>query len=179
MASEFSQEVIERARRIRALVLDVDGVLTDGRMIYDEFGDELKCFDVQDGTGILFWRRAGMRTAIITARKTKLVRRRAKDLVVDFVAQKAFKKLLAYEKFLRRYRLSHEQVCAMGDDVLDLPVLRRVGLAVAVSNAVDEVKTASHYVTAKCGGRGAIREVIELVLKIQGKWNDILKPYFT
>ena len=178
MSPEVPPELAERAGRVRALVLDVDGVLTDGRMVYDEFGDELKCFDVQDGTGIVFWRRAGLKTAIITARKTKLVQRHAKDLMVDFVAQQALLKLLAYERFLRRFKLSHDQVCAMGDDLLDLPVLRRVGLAVAVPNAVEEVKGASHYVTAKSGGRGAVREVIEMVLKIQGKWDDILKPYF-
>ena len=149
----LSPEVLKRARQITTLVLDVDGVLTDGRIIYDEWGDELKCFDVQDGAGLVLWRRAGLRSAIITARHSRVVRRRAKELRVDFLAQRALEKLPAYEKLLRRWRLLPEYVCAIGDDLMELPLLRRVGLAVAVPNAVDEVKAVSHYVTQRPGGR--------------------------
>ena len=177
LPSELPPDVLVRAARVTALILDVDGVLSDGRIIYDEFGDELKCFDVQDGTGLVLWRRAGLKSAIVTARKTKLIRRRAKELAVDFLAQNAFSKLAAYERFVRRFRLSHEQVCAIADDLIDLPVFRRVGFAVAVPNAVDEVKAASHYVTRRAGGRGAVREVIDLILKAKGLWDEALQPY--
>ena len=170
-------DVLARATRVTALVLDVDGVLSDGRIIYDEFGDELKCFDVQDGAGLVLWRRAGLRSAVITARKAKLIKRRAKEMAVDFLAQNALNKLAAYEQFVKRFRLSHEQVCAIADDLMDLPILRRAGFAVAVPNAVDEMKAASHYVTSRRGGRGAVREVIDLILKAKGLWDEVVKPY--
>ncbi|MBI3324548.1 MAG: HAD hydrolase family protein [Candidatus Omnitrophica bacterium] len=169
--------MLSRMRCVTALVLDVDGVLTDGRIIYDEFGDELKCFDVQDGTGLVFWHRAGLKSAIITARKSRMVKRRAKEMAVDFLAQNAFKKVPAYERFLRQYRLLPEQVCALGDDLMELPILRRVGLAVAVQNAVPEIKATSHYVTSQPGGRGAVREVIELILNAKGLWQQLTLVY--
>ena len=143
LLQDLPPDLLARASRITALVLDVDGVLSDGRIVYDEFGDELKCFDVQDGSGLVLWHRAGLKSAIITARKAKLITRRAKEMAVDFLAQKALKKLPVYEQLLRRWQLSHEQVCAIGDDLMDLPILRRVGLAVTVPNAVEEVKRVS------------------------------------
>ncbi len=169
--------LVARAQRVRALVLDVDGVLTDGRIIYDEYGDELKCFDVHDGSGLFLWHRAGLVSAIITARKAKLITRRAKEMAIDFLAQKALQKLPVYEQFLKRFRLLPEQVCAIGDDLMELPLLRRVGFAVAVPNAVDEVKTASHYVTTRPGGRGAVREVIDFILKTKGLWDEAIQRY--
>lgn len=172
-------DVTARAARVTTLVLDVDGVLSDGRIIYDEFGDELKCFDVQDGAALVFWKRVGLKSAIITSRKAKLIRRRGKELGVDFIAQKALKKLAVYEMLLKRWRLMPEQVCAMGDDLMELPLLRRAGFAVAVSNAVEEVKAASHYVTQRSGGRGAVREVVDLILKTKGLWADLLRSYMT
>lgn len=176
--AELPLDVIDRARRISALVLDVDGVLSDGRIIYDEFGDELKCFDVQDGAGLVLWRRAGLRSAIITSRKSKLVKRRAKELRVDFLSQqRRGGKLEAYERFVRRFRLSHQQVCAIADDLMDLPILNRVGLAVAVPNAVEEIKGVAHYCAQRPGGRGAVREVVDVILKAKGLWDQVLKPY--
>ena len=178
LPSELSADVLARASRVTALVLDVDGVLSDGRIIYDEFGDELKCFDVQDGAGLVLWRRAGLVSAIITARKSKLVKRRAKELRVDFLSQRILgSKLAAYEQFATRFRLLPEQICAMADDLMDLPIFRRVGFAVAVPNAVEEIKTASHYCTQRPGGRGAVREAIDLILKAKGLWQEALKPY--
>ena len=174
---DISQDVLSRAAKVTTLVLDVDGVLSDGRIIYDEFGDELKCFDVQDGAGLVFWKRAGLKSAIITSRRAKLIKRRAKELGVDFLAQKALKKSAVLEMLMKRWRLLPEQVCAMGDDLMELPLLRRVGLAVAVSNAVEEVKAASHYVTQRPGGRGAVREVVDLILKTKGLWDDLLRSY--
>jgi len=175
---QLPPDVLARAACVTALVLDVDGVLSDGRIIYDEFGDELKCFDVQDGAGLVLWRRAGLHSAIITARKAKLIKRRAKELAVDFLAQKnALNKLAAYEQFVKRFRLSESQVCAIADDLMDLPILRRAGFAVAVPNAVLEIKAVSHYVTSRPGGRGAVREVIDLILKAKGLWDEVVKPY--
>ncbi len=174
---DFSQDVLARAARVTTLVLDVDGVLSDGRIIYDEFGDELKCFDVQDGAALVFWKRAGLKSAIITSRKAKLIKRRAKELGVDFLAQKALKKATVLELLIKRWRLAPEHICAMGDDLMELPLLKRVGFAVAVSNAVDEVKAASHYVTQRSGGRGAVREVVDLILKTKGLWNDLIRSY--
>jgi len=174
---DVPQEVRDRAARVTTLVLDVDGVLSDGRIIYDEFGDELKFFDVQDGSGLFLWRRAGLRSAIITARKARFIARRAKELKVDWLAQRALQKLPVYEELLRRWRLLPEQVCAVGDDLMDLPILRRVGFAVAVPNAVEEIKSGCHYVTRRAGGRGAVREVIDLILKAKGLWEAVTRPY--
>jgi len=177
LPTELPAELLARATRVTTLVLDVDGVLSDGRIVYDEFGDELKFFDVQDGSGLVLWHRAGLKSAIITARKARLIKRRAKELAVDFLAQKALKKLPVYEQLLARWRVSQEQVCVMGDDLMDLPLLRRAGLAVAVPNAIEELKQASHYVTSRPGGRGAVREVIDLILKAKGLWGEVVKPY--
>lgn len=179
MAPEGSAvpDIALRASRIELLVLDVDGVLTDGRIIFAEYGDELKCFDVQDGAGMVFWDRAGLTSAIITARRSKLLKRRAKEMRVKFLAQGCLLKLPAYERLLRTFRLRDEQVCAIGDDLMELPMLRRVGLAVAVPNAVEEVKRVSHYITQRSGGRGAVREVVEMILRAKGLWDRIAAKY--
>ena len=170
-------EVVQRASRVSLLVIDVDGVLTDGRIVYADYGDELKFFDVQDGAGLVFWHRMGLKSAIITARKSRLMTRRAKELHVDVLAQGRLLKLPAYEQVLRQMRLSDEQVCAIGDDLMELPILRRVGFAVAVPNAVDEVKHVSHYVTRREGGRGAVREVVDILLKAKGLWSQLMQRY--
>ena len=170
-------DLTQRASRISVLVLDVDGALTDGRIIYAEYGDELKAFDVQDGAGLVFWHRMGLKSAIISGRKTRLVRRRARELQVDFVAQGQPMKVAAYEQMLKRLRVSDEQVCAMGDDLMELPLLRRAGFAVAVPHAVEEVKQLCHYVTRRPGGRGAVREVVDLLLKAKGLWDQVMQRY--
>ncbi len=174
---EMSTDLLTRASRVTMLILDVDGVLTDGRIVYDEYGDELKFFDVQDGSGLMLWHRSGLHSAIVTARKGKLIRRRANELHVDVLVQKALKKFPVYEALLKRFRLAPEQVCAIGDDLMELPILRRVGLAVAVPNAVDEIQAVSHYITKHSGGRGAVREVVDLILKAKGLWGEVVKPY--
>ena len=175
--SPFSPELVTRARRVTTLILDVDGVLTDGRIVYANYGDEIKLFDVQDGAGLVFWHRAGLKSAIITARTSRLVKRRARETHVDHVVQGALLKLPAYEVLVKRWRLSDEEVCAFGDDLMELPILRRVGLAVAVPNAVEEVRLTSHYVTKRPGGRGAVREVIDAILKAKGLWDQVLQRY--
>ena len=174
---KFLPDAVQRASRVSLLLIDVDGVLTDGRIVYAEHGDELKCFDVQDGAGLVFWNRVGLQSAIITARKSRLVKRRAKEMRVDFLAQGCLLKLPFYERVLKRFRVSDEQVCAIGDDLMELPILRRVGFAVAVPNAVDEVKHASHYVTQRAGGHGAVREVVDLLLKAKGLRDQVLQRY--
>jgi 3-deoxy-D-manno-octulosonate 8-phosphate phosphatase (KDO 8-P phosphatase) len=171
------REVVERAARISVLLLDVDGVLTDGRIVYADYGDELKCFDVQDGAGMVFWHRVGLKSAIITARRSRLLARRAKEMHIDLLQQGALVKLPAYEHMLKKLRVQPEQVCAVADDLMELPILRRVGLAVAVPNGVPEVKAIAHYVTQRPGGRGAVREVIELLLKAKGLWDQVLQRY--
>jgi 3-deoxy-D-manno-octulosonate 8-phosphate phosphatase (KDO 8-P phosphatase) len=177
LASEVAQEIGARASRVSVLLIDVDGVLTDGRIVYADYGDELKCFDVQDGAGLVFWNRVGLRSAIITARHSRLVKRRAKEMRVDYLAQRQLLKLPAYERMLKRFRVTDEQVCAIADDLMELPILRRVGLAVAVANAVDEVRRAAHYVTTRSGGRGAVREVVDMILKAKGLWDQVLQRY--
>lgn len=164
----------QKINKIKVLAMDVDGVLTDGRIILDDEGQEIKNFDVLDGFGLVLWKQAQGLTAIITARAAPTVSHRAKDLKIDKVYQNAYPKLKSYQKMLKEMKVSDEEVCFIGDDLPDLPVLRRVGLAVAVSNAVFEVKSVADYITVKNGGQGAVREVVELILKIQGKWQRLI-----
>lgn len=167
----------ERIKKIKVLALDVDGVMTDGKIIFDSQGNETKVFDVQDGFGIVFFKKAGFRTAILTARASKVVTLRANDLNIDRVYMDAFPKIEAYEKMLRELRVNDSQVCFISDDLTDLQVLKRAGFSVAVLNACPEVKKAAHYVTKRKGGEGAVREVIELILKTQNKWKKIISEY--
>jgi 3-deoxy-D-manno-octulosonate 8-phosphate phosphatase (KDO 8-P phosphatase) len=166
----------EQAKKIRLLILDVDGVLTDGRIVYDNFGDELKFFNVNDGLGIYLLRKVGIKTIIITAKKTKAVIKRARDMRVVAVYS-GHHKLKIYQKVLKKFRLKDEEVCFIGDDLLDLALIKRAGLAVAPPNAVGEVRNSSHYITQKYGGKGAVREVIEIILKSQGLWEKVTADY--
>ncbi|MBI5149279.1 MAG: HAD-IIIA family hydrolase [Candidatus Omnitrophica bacterium] len=163
-----------KIKKIKLLVMDVDGVLTDGRIVIDAEGKELKFFDVQDGFGLVLLRQAGIRTAVLSARSAPAVMARVTDLKIDKICQDAYPKSSAYEGLLNEWGLKDEEVCFMGDDLPDLPVLNEVGLAVAVSNAVAEVKKTADYVTEKRGGHGAVREVVEMILKVQGKWPQIV-----
>lgn len=170
--------LLDRAKRIKMLILDIDGVMTDGRVIYSIYGDELKFFDVQDGLGIMLLNGAGIKTVIITAKKSRIVKMRAKDLRIAKVYQGYADKLIPFNKILRRFKVTGEDVCFIGDDLIDIPVLKRVGFAVSVPNAVDEVKDKSHFITSKVGGRGAVREICDLILKAQGKWDSAVSRYF-
>ncbi len=161
-------------KNIKVLVMDVDGVLTDGKIIVDSNGVESKNFDVQDGLGIVLLHQCGIKTAIISARQSEVVKFRAGDLKIDQVFVGVYPKMSAYEEMLKNLNVSDSEVCFIGDDVVDLKVLRRVGFAVAVDNAVFEVKKAAHYVTKKRGGNGAVREVVELILKAKGQWTKEL-----
>lgn len=164
----------ERIEKVKLLLLDVDGVLSDGKIIVDSEGREIKVFDVQDGFGIVSFRKAGYKVAILSARHSKATTVRAKDLKVDKVCQDAFPKIDGYRKILKDLKIKDEEVCFMADDLPDLEVFRKVGFAVAVPNAVQEVKKQAHYITSRKGGEGAVREVIELILKTQGKWQQVL-----
>lgn len=172
-------DIQERAKKIKLLVVDVDGVLTDGRIIYDNYGDELKFFDVHDGFGLTLLYRAGIKLAIVTANRSKAVRHRAKDHKAAAVFQNSFDKLKAYDKLLHRFKVHSDEICYVGDDLIDIPILSRVGLAVCVGNGNDDVKKIAHYVTHKKGGRGAVREVVELLLKSQGRWDEVVRKYFS
>ena len=174
----MTSDILERAKKVKLVILDIDGVMTDGRIIYSIYGDELKFFDVTDGFGITLLRRAGIRTAIITAKKSRIVKMRAKDMKVNYVYQGFRDKLAALNKILRKTRLKAEEICFIGDDLIDMPVLKRAGLAVAVPNAVEEVRQQAHFTTSKTGGRGAVREICDLILKAQGKWDAVTSKYF-
>jgi 3-deoxy-D-manno-octulosonate 8-phosphate phosphatase (KDO 8-P phosphatase) len=169
--------LLERARKTRLLIMDVDGVLTDGRIIQDGHGHELKVFDVKDGHGIVMAHRAKLRTALISGRESETITRRAEELGIELVFQKIWNKLEVYEKILVDTELTHDEVAYIGDDLIDIPLLRRVGLAVAVADAVDEVKAAVHLITQRPGGQGAVREVIELILRAQGHWDNLIERY--
>lgn len=168
---------LERARNIRLLMMDVDGVLTDGRIWQDSVGREFKTFDVKDGHGIVMAHRARLKTALISGRESESTVQRAKELGIEIVFQKIWNKIEVYERILTEINLAPEQVAYMGDDLIDIPLLRRVGLAVAVADAVDEVKKVAHLVTLRAGGQGAVREVIELILRAQGQWDLLLERY--
>ncbi len=173
----IDNNVQERAKRVKILVLDIDGVMTDGRIIYSIYGDELKFFDVQDGLGITLLNKAGIKSVIITAKKSRIVKLRARDMKVARAYQGFPNKLIPLEDILKRFKVKAEELCFIGDDLIDIPVLKRVGFAVAVPNAMDEVKNHAHYVTSKAGGRGAVREICDLILKAQGKWSEATSPY--
>ncbi len=167
----------EIALKIRWFIMDVDGVLTDGGIIYDSAGRELKKFCVKDGMGITLLHNAGIKTAIITSRNSPMVKRRADELNITEVIQGVSDKLFLYEKIKKRYSLSDEEVLYVGDDFVDLPVLRRVGFPVTVPDAPEELKEVCVYVTQKQGGDGAVREVAELLLKLSGKFEEAVRRY--
>ncbi len=168
----------EKIKRIKMLLLDVDGVLTDGSIVYDTDGRELKSFNVKDGHGIKLLMRAGVKVGIITSRESKVVLMRAKDLGIEIVYQRAIDKAKALDEIVAEEGLSDEDVAFIGDDLVDLPVLRRVGFSVAVADAIPEVKESADYVTHTRGGYGAVREVCELILKVQDRWEDVTQRYF-
>ncbi|GJQ58758.1 MAG: haloacid dehalogenase [Candidatus Scalindua sp.] len=163
---------------IKMVIFDVDGVFSDGKIVVNSDGIESKNFYVQDGTGITYLQRAGIKTAIISGRKSKVVEYRAKELSIDDVFLGVQRKIEAYETLLEKYKLDDHETCYIGDDLIDLPVLRRVGFSVAVPNARQEVKECASYVTVADGGHGAIREVVEKILKSQGKWESIIEKYY-
>jgi len=166
-------------RPIELILSDVDGVLTDGGIWYDNQGVEIKSFHIRDGLGIKLWQRSGFKFGLLTARTSHIVKLRALELGIDIVRQGFENKLPAAIDILRELQLNSEQTCYIGDDLTDLPVIRHVGLGIAVADAVSEVRSAANYITKITGGRGAVREVIELVLKGKNRWDDIVQRYMT
>lgn len=170
-------EVRKKAEKIRLLLLDVDGVLTDGRIIIDDRGVETKQFDARDGQGISLLNRAGIEVGFVTGRSSTVVRHRAKELKVRLVYQGIKNKADAYTKIKLKLGLGDEQIAYVGDDIADLAILKRVGLAVTVKGSWAELVPVVDYVTAASGGRGAVREIAEMLLTAQGKWTEITTQY--
>jgi 3-deoxy-D-manno-octulosonate 8-phosphate phosphatase (KDO 8-P phosphatase) len=172
-----TQDLERRAKGIKLLLMDCDGVLTDGRLTLLADGDEQKTFHARDGHGIKLLHRAGLQTGIISGRASGAVERRARELGIAYVRQNEKDKIRAFEELLGEAKVSADQCAFVGDDLPDIPVMHRVGLAVAVADAVEETKQAAHYITEHKGGRGAVREVTELILKSQGRWEELMRRY--
>ena len=169
----------DACRRVELILSDVDGVLTDGAIWYDNQGVELKGFHIRDGLGIKLWQRAGFRFGLLTARTSHIVKLRAGELGIDIVRQGFEDKLPAAQEIIRECGLTPEQVCYIGDDLTDLPVIHHVALGAAVADAAVEVRTAAAFVTHLPGGRGAVRELVETILKAKGRWDDAIQRYMT
>jgi len=169
----------KRAAKIKVVLMDVDGTLTDGSVTLlpqpDGSALEVKTFDAHDGQGLSLGRTAGLRMGVIAGRESAALRRRMKELNVEFVYEKQPHKIAAYEEILKKAGVSEDEVAFLGDDLPDLTVMRRVGLAAAVGNATLEVKKAAHFVTTRTGGKGAARELIELILKSKGIWDEMIE----
>ena len=170
-------EVLRRAARVKLLLMDCDGVLTDGRIWILENDDDQKAFHTRDGLGIELLHRSGIKSGIISGRISSALERRAQSLGVSFLWQGRDDKHQAFADTLADAQVTREEVAFIGDDLTDLPLMGQAGLAVAVADAVAAVQEHAHYVTKLKGGKGAVREVIELILKAQGRWDDIVKSY--
>jgi YrbI family 3-deoxy-D-manno-octulosonate 8-phosphate phosphatase len=172
-------KIEQRCHNIELILADVDGVLTPGEIVFNNQGIETKQFHIRDGMGIRLWQRAGYRFGVITGRSSHIVKIRAAELNVEIVRQTAEDKLPVALEILSSLGLEPHQACYIGDDLPDLPVMRAVGLGVAVADACKEVREAAHYVTELRGGLGAVRETIEVILKAQGRWDDLIRKYTT
>lgn len=174
-----SLDLPNRCRAIELILSDVDGVLTDGGLFFDNQGIESKRFHARDGLGIKLWRRAGGRFGFLTARTSQIVKLRAEELEVDFVRQGFADKLLAAQQLFQEAGISPAAVCYIGDDLPDLPVMRKVGLGVAVADAAEEVRRSAHHTTQLGGGRGAVRETVEMILKAKAQWTNVIESFTT
>jgi 3-deoxy-D-manno-octulosonate 8-phosphate phosphatase (KDO 8-P phosphatase) len=166
-----------RAAKIKLILFDVDGVLTDGKILLHADGTESKQFDIKDGTGMVWAQRAGLTVGLLSARTSAATGQRAAQLGITLVHQGVASKLESYEQIVDSLLIDDEQVAYMGDDVLDLPVLGRVGLATAPADAVEEVRNRVHWVSAAKGGHGAARDLIEVILRAQDRWDALLAEY--
>jgi 3-deoxy-D-manno-octulosonate 8-phosphate phosphatase (KDO 8-P phosphatase) len=167
----------EKLKKIKVLLLDVDGVLTDGRIVYDSAGRDAKFFHVHDGMGVYLLKKSGIPAVLITAKNSRAIRPRARDMGIELVLADISPKTKALATVTRKFGVSADELCFVGDDLVDLGLMKLVGLPVAVANACPEIKAAAAYTTAREGGRGAVREVAELILKTQGRWQDAVKAY--
>lgn len=174
---DIKEDLKEKAKKIKLLILDVDGVLTDGRIIYDSAGRDMKFFDVHDGLGVYLLKKAGIPTILITAKGSRAIKPRARDMRVEAVFENISPKTVVLDKILKKYKLNSDEVCFVGDDLVDLCLMKKVGFPIAVFNAAPEIKEVASYITLKQGGRGAVREVAELILKAQDKWEELVGLY--
>ncbi|MDD4203115.1 MAG: HAD hydrolase family protein [Candidatus Omnitrophica bacterium] len=170
-------DITEKAKKVKLLLLDIDGVMTDGKLHYTNNGDEFKSFDVTDGLGIVIAQRKGLKCAILTAKQSNIVTKRAADLGIEKVYQGYHFKIEVLEDIKKTFKVSEEEICFVGDDIIDISVLKVVGFAVAVKNAREEVRAVADHITQAEGGNGAVREVCEVILKTQGKWEEVLDVY--
>jgi len=169
--------IVEKAKKLKLLILDVDGVLTDGKLFFDNDGNEYKSFHAQDGHGIKMLRQTGVEVAVISGRKSKSVALRMKNLGVDHVYQGHENKIAAFNEIIEKIGITPEQAAHVGDDVIDLPVMIRVGLAIAVNDANFAVKQHADWCTALPGGQGAVREVCDFIMQAQGHFDEMLNAY--
>lgn len=172
-----TEDARERAKKIKLIAFDVDGVLTDGRVNMGSGGEVFKSFDIKDGLGITQWQKAGGQTAVITGRESEIVARRAAELHITTVFQGCLDKRVAYEEIKSRLDIGDEAVAYMGDDLIDLPILKRAGLAAAVADAVPEIRERAHLVAERPGGHGAARELVEFIMRAQGRWDDVVRAF--
>ncbi len=170
-------KIPQRCQGIELILSDVDGVLTDGALIFDNQGIETKRFHIRDGLGVKLWQRSGGRFGMVTGRSSHIVKIRAAELGVDIVRQASEAKLTATREIMQELGLTPEKVCYIGDDLIDLAAVQFVGLGVAVADACPEVRQAAHLVTSAAGGHGAVRETIEVILKAQKRWDDLVQKY--
>jgi 3-deoxy-D-manno-octulosonate 8-phosphate phosphatase (KDO 8-P phosphatase) len=173
MQFNTDNDLKEKIKNVELLILDVDGVLTNGWLIYDSKGGDLRCFDSQDGTGTLLLKAMGINTVLITIKPSKPIKRRAEELGMELYVVMPKEKVLG--EILRKYHVTPEEICYVGDDIADLGIMKKIGFPVAVANATPEIKNMANYVTEKMGGSGAVREVTDLILKVQGKFDEALK----
>lgn len=173
----LTADAAARARRLKMLLMDVDGVLTDGRIVLSGPTEETKFFDAQDGVAIRLASNAGLRIGLITGRKSEALERRARELGITDLHMNSFRKAEAYARILSERGLEDAEVGFVGDDLVDMPILRRAGFAAAVPNARPEVIRAAHFVSSRWGGRGAVREILDFILKVQGRWARVTRDF--
>jgi YrbI family 3-deoxy-D-manno-octulosonate 8-phosphate phosphatase len=170
-------KLADRIQKIELILSDVDGVLTDGGLMFDNQGIEIKKFHIRDGLGIKLWQKSGHKFGLLTARSSHIVKQRATELGITLLRQGFEDKWPAAQDIMKDLQLAPEQVCFIGDDLTDLPVIRQVGLGVAVADAAAEVRAAAHHVTTLHGGQGAVRELIETLLKQKQRWDELIRKY--
>lgn len=173
----YSEKLIQKASKIKLLILDVDGVLTDNRLYYSNDGNELKTFYTRDGHGMVMLRKSGVDMAIITGRESQLVAKRAQDLKIAHLYQGVPDKLPSFQNLMDKLEISSDEVAYIGDDILDLPILMRVGLSITPADGEDEVKSRVDYVSPHRGGNGVVREICEMIMKSQDTWQQHMEFY--
>ena len=176
-AGRAGDDVLRRAARVKLLLLDCDGVLTDGRITLTADGDEEKSFHTRDGHGLVLLHRAGLQSAVISGRTSSALERRARDLRIPHLRQGTWDKIVEFREVLAAAGVAEDETAVVGDDVTDIPLMRRAVLAVAVADATADTRAHAHYVTRLPGGFGAVREVCELILRAQGRWDELMKRY--